>query len=183
MKMIVGLGNIGKEYEKTRHNIGFMAIDLLLKKLDLKLDLKKFKAEYTIDKKNNVMIVKPLTYMNLSGEAVLSLANYYKIKRENIIVVYDDLDLEVGKIRIRENGSSAGQKGIGNIISLFNSSEIKRIRIGIGKNKMIPVVDYVLQKISKEEEVIYSEVFEKVSNALIYYLNNDFKQTMNKFNV
>lgn len=182
MKMIVGLGNPGKEYEKTRHNAGFMVIDKLCSKLNLTLDLKKFKALYTIDKNTNCLIVKPQTFMNLSGEAVLSLANYYRINKDDIIIVYDDMDLAIGKIRIRAKGSSAGQKGMANIINHLNSSEIKRIRVGVGKNKLIDTKDYVLGKISVSEKNDFDIAIDKASDALISYLQDDFTSVMNNYN-
>ena len=116
-RLIVGLGNPGKEYEHTRHNAGFEVIDLLLKELNLKLDEHKFNADYTIYRYNGekIILMKPLTYMNLSGNAVRELVNFYDIDIEDIIVIHDDLDLPVGKIRIRKSGSGGGQKGMGNI--------------------------------------------------------------------
>lgn len=182
MKMIVGLGNPGKEYEKTRHNAGFMVIDALCKDLSLDLNQKKFKALYAIDKKLDCIVVKPQTYMNLSGEAVLALANYYRINKDDILVIYDDMDLPVGKIRIRERGSSAGQKGMANIINLLHSSDIKRIRVGVGKNKLIETVDYVLGKFTSDEQTTFQESVERSKEAIKAYLTVDFQRVMNQFN-
>ena len=184
MKMIVGLGNPGKEYAKTRHNAGFMAIDELAKSLGVTFDQKKYKASYAIYNHlgNKVLLVKPETYMNLSGEAVLALKNYYDIDIEDIIVVHDDLDLPVGKIRIREKGSSGGQNGMKNIINLLHSDGIKRIRIGISKDKQIDTKDYVLGKISKEDMEEFSKAIEKAAKALEFAIDNPFNLVMNRFN-
>ena len=184
MKMIVGLGNPGKEYANTRHNAGFMAIDELAKKLGVTFDQKKYKASYTIVNKmgNKILLLKPETYMNLSGEAVLAFKNYYDIDSSDIIVVHDDLDLPVGKIRIREKGSSGGQNGMKNIINLLHTDEIKRIRIGISKNKQIDTKDYVLGKISKEDMEEFSQAIDKAAKALEFSIDNPFNLVMNRFN-
>ena len=133
MKLIVGLGNPGMEYVKTRHNAGFLLIDRLCEKLDLTLDKSKCKAIYGIyrHKGEKIIIAKPQTYMNLSGQAVTSLMHFYDVATEDLIVVHDDLDLPLGKLRLRSQGSSGGQKGMGNIIDLLGTSKIKRMRIGI----------------------------------------------------
>lgn len=182
MKMVVGLGNPGKEYEKTRHNAGFIVVDKLLEKLNLNLELKKFKALYTIDKANDCLVVKPQTFMNLSGEAVLALANYYRINKNDILIVYDDMDLPLGKIRIRERGSSAGQKGMANIINLLNSSDIKRIRVGVGKNKLIDTPSYVLGKFLESEKTDFETSVDNACEAILTFLKEDFQIVMNKHN-
>ena len=122
MKIIVGLGNPGRKYANTRHNTGFLVLDEVLKKLNISLDKEKFNAAYTVYNHNGekIYFVKPLTFMNLSGEAVAPLMKYYGLSTEDLIVVHDDLDLPVGKIRLREKGSSGGQKGMGNIIELLD---------------------------------------------------------------
>lgn len=185
MKLIVGLGNPGKEYDKSRHNAGFFTIDKVLEKLNLELDTKKFKALYTIYRHNNekIIIAKPQTYMNLSGEAVQEIISYYDVDINDIIVVHDDLDLPVGKIRIRESGSSAGQKGMGNIIDLLGTKDIKRIRIGISNDKNIDIKDYVLGKVSKEEWPLYEESVKKAADALIATLDEEnFSKIMSIYN-
>ena len=135
MKLIVGLGNIGKEYENTRHNVGFMVVDKLSNKLNANFEQSKFKASIAMInyKGEKVIIMKPSTYMNLSGEAVLACVNFYKILVEDILIIHDDLDLPVGSVRIRMQGSAGGQKGMNNIINLLHTSDIKRIRVGIDK--------------------------------------------------
>lgn len=185
MKMLVGLGNPGKEYSFTRHNAGFIVIDLLCQKLKVNLDSEKFKALYLKTKINNedLLIVKPLTYMNNSGIAVSELSNYYKISHQDIIVIHDDLDLPVGKLRLRPQGSSGGQKGMGSIINHLGTSEIKRIRLGIGKPQFMSVADYVLGKFAGEEKDIFMLSALKASEALLMSIDNPFTLVMNKFNI
>lgn len=185
MKLIVGLGNPGKKYENTRHNTGFAVIDRTLAKLNVELDKNKFNADYTMINRNGekIYILKPLTYMNLSGEAVVPFMKYFGIEPEDLVVVHDDLDLPVGKIRLRQSGSCGGQNGMRNIIDLLGDSNIKRIRVGIGKDPLIPVVDYVLGKTKKEDLEVYSQALDKASEALIYWLDHDdFSKVMSNFN-
>ena len=180
MKIIVGLGNPGKEYAKTRHNTGFLVMDEILKKLNIELDKEKYEALYTIYKYQNekIYFVKPMTYMNNSGKAVKALMNYYKLNVDDLLVIYDDLDLPVGKIRLRESGSCGGQNGMRSIIDLLGNQNIKRIRVGIGKDPLIPTVDYVLGKVSPSDKKEYKKALDKASEAVIYYLDNDFNKTM-----
>ena len=185
MKLIVGLGNPGKKYENTRHNTGFAVIDKTLTKLNVELDKNKFNADYTMINRNGekIYILKPLTYMNLSGEAVAPFMKYFGIEPEDLVVVHDDLDLPVGKIRLRQSGSCGGQNGMRNIIDLLGNSNIKRIRVGIGKDPLIPVVDYVLGKTKKEDLEVYNQALDKASDALIYWLDHDdFSKVMSNFN-
>ena len=184
MKLIVGLGNPGIEYEKTRHNAGFLLINRLCEKIRLKLDKSKCKALYGIYRHNGekIIIAKPQTYMNLSGQAVVSLMHFYDIDVNDLIVVHDDLDLPVGKLRLRAQGSSGGQKGMGNIIDLLGTSKIDRMRIGISNDKKIDTKDYVLSSFSKEEFKILDEVFEKGADALIYAFDHDYDLVMSKYN-
>ena len=185
MKLIVGLGNPGKKYENTRHNTGFAVIDKTLAKLNVELDKNKFNADYTMINRNGekIYFLKPLTYMNLSGEAVAPFMKYFGIEPEDLVVVHDDLDLPVGKIRLRQSGSCGGQNGMRNIIDLLGDSNIKRIRVGIGKDPLIPVVDYVLGKTKKEDLEVYNQALDKASDALIYWLDHDdFSKVMSNFN-
>lgn len=185
MKLIVGLGNPGKKYENTRHNTGFAVIDRTLAKLNVELDKNKFNADYTMINRNGekIYILKPLTYMNLSGEAVVPFMKYFGIEPEDLVVVHDDLDLPVGKIRLRQSGSCGGQNGMRNIIDLLGDSNIKRIRVGIGKDPLIPVGDYVLGKTKKEDLEVYNQALDKASDALIYWLDHDdFSKVMSNFN-
>ena len=184
MKLIVGLGNPGIEYEKTRHNTGFLLIDRFCEKLGIDLDKNKCKANYGIYRHNGekVIVAKPQTYMNLSGMAVSSLMKFYDIPVEDLIVVHDDLDLPTGKLRLRRKGSSGGQKGMGNIISQLGTQEINRIRVGISNDKNRDTKDYVLSSFSKDELPVLNEALDKGSDALIYSLDHDFDEVMSKFN-
>ena len=184
MKLIVGLGNPGKEYENTRHNCGFMVIDRVLSKLNLSLDKEKFKGEYTSFnyKGEKVYFLKPLTYMNSSGECVAPFMKYFNIDIEDLIVVHDDLDLPVGKIRLREKGSCGGQNGMRSIVNLLGDEKIRRIRVGISKDPLIPVVDYVLGKTKPEDKEEFEKSLDKASDAIIYALDHDFSLVMSKFN-
>lgn len=172
-KLIIGLGNPGKKYEKTRHNAGFMAIDFLRKKFDapkLKLN-KKFNAEIvkTESKKEKIIMAKPLTFMNNSGEAVFSILSFYKIKPKDLIVVHDDMDLDLGDLRENTGRGSAGHNGVQSIINILGTKDFLRWRIGIGRpeksanNKTIPPDAYVLQKFNKEEIKIIKETFKKIA--------------------
>lgn len=184
MKLIVGLGNPGKEYENTRHNAGFICIDLLCKELNINLDKSKCRCLYTIynHKGEKVVIAQPQTYMNLSGEAVLSISKFYGIDTKDIIIVHDDLDLPTGKLRLRHSGSCGGQNGMRNIINLLNTQDINRIRIGIANNKLMDTKDYVLGKFKGEEKEAFMQGAIKAKDALIYSLDHDFEAVMNKFN-
>lgn len=184
MKLIVGLGNPGKDYEKTRHNAGFMCIDEVAKKCNLSFDTKKFKALMASGNVNGekVLLMKPQTYMNLSGEAVGECVRYYNIDIEDICILVDDLDLPIGKIRLRMKGSSGGQNGLKNIIAHLGSQEFKRIRIGIGKNKMYDTKDYVLGKIGKSEWIEFEDALERASSAAVDFISRPFERVMGDFN-
>ena len=184
MKLIVGLGNPGVKYNKTRHNCGFEAIDILANKLGIEINQNKFKSLIAITKVNGeqVILMKPQTYMNLSGEAVLQAVNFYKIKTEDIIILHDDLDLPIGNIRIRMSGSAGGQKGMKNIIDLLHTQDIARIRIGIDKNPNIPVVDYVLGKLDKDKQDLYENAFNKSADAAYAFISKPIMKVMNEFN-
>jgi PTH1 family peptidyl-tRNA hydrolase len=184
MKLIVGLGNYGKEYEGTRHNVGFMVVEKLADKLDADISKKDFKGILAKFKYKNedIIILKPLTYMNLSGESVIQVVKYFNIDIKDIIVVFDDLDLDVGKVRLREKGGAGGHNGVKSIINVLHSEDFKRIRIGIGKSEFIKGPDYVLGRFSKEEQKQIDEAINKASDAIICYLNETFEIAMNKFN-
>lgn len=184
MKLIVGLGNPGKQYEQTRHNAGFRVIDAIAAEWKLKVSDKKFQALIAVENINGekVMLMKPQTYMNLSGDALIQAVNYYKIDKKDILVIYDDMDLAIGTIRLREKGSSGGQKGMKHIIECLHSDEINRIRVGIGKNKQIDTVDYVLGKIQGEDAALHQASIEKAKDAAVYSITHTFDETMNRFN-
>lgn len=181
--LIVGLGNPDKKYEETRHNIGFMVLDLYCKKHDIRLETNDFFALYTKTKTydKEVIFAKPMTYMNNSGIAVFELVKFYKIKPENILIIHDDLDLEVGEIRLKPKGSSGGHNGLKSIFSNLQTENIKRIKIGIGKPKF-NTIDYVLTKFEPEERILINQAIDKASDAIDYYLEKNFDLCMSKYN-
>ena len=183
MKLIVGLGNPGKKYEKTRHNMGFMVLDHLSDISQIDIDKEVFNGLLGRGKlfNNDVLLFKPTTFMNLSGTAVLQVVNYFKINIEDVIVVFDDMALPVGQIRLRKSGSSGGQKGMQNIIDLLHTSEIKRIRVGIGQPSY-DVVDYVLGKPLKEEMPLIEDAIIRAVEALKEAMNSNFEKAMSQFN-
>ena len=183
MKLIVGLGNPGKKYAGTRHNMGFMAIDLLSDLSQIDVDKEVFHGLVGRGSifDEDVILFKPTTYMNLSGEAVREIVNYFKIDLEDIIVICDDMALPVGQIRLRVKGSSGGQKGLQNIIDNLHSEDFKRIRIGIGEPEF-DAVDYVLGKPLKEEQPLIDEAIKNAVEAIKEALKSDFERAMNKFN-
>lgn len=184
MKLIVGLGNPGKDYEKTRHNAGFMCIDEVASRLDFHFDTKKFKAILAMGFVNGekVILMKPQTYMNLSGEAVGECVRFYNIPLEDIVIISDDLDLPVGKIRLRMKGSSGGQNGLKNIIAHLGTQEFKRIRIGVGNNKRIDTKDYVLGKIAKEDAEAFEDAKKRASQAAVDFISKPFERVMGEYN-
>ncbi|MFR3044069.1 MAG: aminoacyl-tRNA hydrolase [Thomasclavelia spiroformis] len=184
MKLIVGLGNPGKEYAGTRHNCGFMVIDRLASKLNVDVDQNKFKGLYAKVKYHgeDIILLKPLTYMNLSGESVNAVMNFFKIDKDDLLVIYDDLDMPVGKLRLRKTGSAGGHNGIKNIIAHLNSQDFKRIRVGIDRHKYMNVADYVLSRFSKVESEAIEQGIENAANAVLDYLDNDFNHAMNYYN-
>lgn len=187
MKLVVGLGNPGKQYEKNRHNVGFMAIDIFANKHDIELSVKKKKALFGKGRFNGeeVILLKPQTFMNLSGEAVLYLASFLKIKSEDIIVVADDSDLPLGMIRIRKNGSSGGHNGIKSLIYSLKTSNFPRVRIGIGRppeDSRVELSDYVLQDFTEEEFKVIRSILDDVADALYIIITSSIDQAMNKYN-
>ena len=183
MKLIVGLGNPGKEYENTRHNCGFKAIDLFADKAGLVIEKEGFKGLYTSFKVDgeSIILFKPQTFMNLSGTAVREIVNFYKIDVKDVVVIFDDMALKPGEIRLREKGSSGGQKGMQNIIDNLGTEEIKRIRIGIGEPEF-NAIDYVLGKPSKEDKELIDSALEKATLAIKEFILKSFVNAMNKFN-
>lgn len=184
MKLIVGLGNPGKEYERTRHNAGFMVIDKVAEKCSLSFNKTKFNALVAEGKVHgeSVMLMKPQTYMNLSGNAVSEAVRFYKLDLSDLLIIHDDLDLPVGKIRIRESGSAGGQNGMKNIINLLGTQDIRRIRVGIDKNKLIPVPDYVLGKIPEEQKDEFDQAVETAAKAAVASITMSFSNVMNRYN-
>ena len=184
MKMVVGLGNPGKEYEKTRHNAGFIVIDNYAKSHDISDFKKKFNGLYATAVHNNEIFVllKPQSYMNLSGTVIKKYASYFKIKPEDILVIHDDLDLPVGKIKIKFKGSSGGHNGIKNIIDNLKTELFPRFKVGIGKDDTVPYMNYVIGKFSKSDLETISKILEFSSNIIDDFLDYDIEKVMSKYN-
>lgn len=184
MKLIVGLGNPDKKYEKTRHNVGFMVMDKLAQDCGVSISTDKFKGKYVKLKYQNedIILLKPMTYMNLSGESVIQVMKYFKIDIEDLLVVYDDLDMPVGKLRLRESGSAGGHNGVKNIIAHVGTQRFKRIRVGIDKNPRIDTIDYVLGHFPKEEQPLIHEGIERAVKAIKLYIEKGFSSAMNVYN-
>ena len=186
MYLIVGLGNPGKQYENTRHNVGFDAVDLLVDEYRVPSSGKQHKAMYGkgVIAGQKVILAKPLTYMNLSGESVRSLVEYYKIDpEEELIVIYDDISLEPGKIRIRKKGSAGGHNGIKNIIAQLGTQNFQRIKVGVGeKPKGWDLADYVLGHFSKEDRELMEEGYDRADHAVGMILNGEIEAAMNQYN-
>jgi len=176
MKLIVGLGNPGREYEKTRHNIGFNVLDLLADKYNITFsENKKFNAlEASFNLKGEkVILVKPLTFMNLSGDSVIKYINYYDIDINNLLVIHDDLDMELGKIRIVFDSSSGGHNGIKSIINNLNSQKFTRLKIGISHNKNIDTKDYVLGKFKDDDWKVLTDSYNKALDIVENFISKD----------
>lgn len=185
MKLIVGLGNPGKKYDRTRHNVGFMVIDAFCKEKGGQLATKaKFKGEFAqlSIHGETVLLLKPHTYMNLSGESVRAVQQFYNIKEQDILVVHDDLDLPTGKIRIRQKGSAGGHNGLKSIIQHLSSEQFHRLKIGIDKDPNIPTVNYVLGRFSKTEQTVIDETISMCVDVLDDWVQNDIITVMNKYN-
>lgn len=185
MKCIIGLGNPGRKYKKTRHNIGFLVVDELVKRQNITLSKDKFKCQYEMDmlQQEKVLFVQPQTFMNLSGEGVRPLIDYYNIAVEDIVVIYDDLDLPVGKIRLREKGGHGGHNGIRSLIEHLGTKEFKRIRVGIGRpTNAQPIVNYVLKPFAKEEADDVNHAIMIAADATETWVDKSFNDAMNHFN-
>lgn len=185
MKIIVGLGNPGKEYENTRHNFGSLVVDRLVDELggSFKKSRRLYEAFLHKEGRDKVLFVKPLTFMNVSGVAVEKALRYYKKKPDVLLVIYDDLDLPLGRIKFTRGGSSGGHKGIESIIELLGTKNFCRLRLGIGRPEgKIESYDYVLSKFLKGENSLADETIEKASAAVEFYFANGIQATMNRFN-
>lgn len=185
MKLIVGLGNPTAKYDKTRHNVGFEVIDQLSKEYNISVDTAKHKGLYGKGKieGQTVILLKPMTYMNLSGESVAAVASYFKIAPEDVIVIYDDINLDVGRLRIREKGSAGGHNGIKNIIAHLSTDVFPRIRVGVGmKPPKMDLADYVLSRFSKEEQELMEDGYQKACKALELMVVDDIAKAMNEYN-
>lgn len=184
--IVVGLGNPGNKYTYTRHNSGFLCIDMLAEKLNFRVDRLKFKsliADTTING-HRCIVMKPQTYMNNSGEAIRECANFYKIKPENVIVIYDDISLDVGKLRIRRKGTDGGHNGIKSIIYHLNSDQFPRIKLGCGKKPHpdYDLIDWVISEFKKDELKALEPALENACKAIELLLDNQIDKAMNLYN-
>lgn len=185
MKCIVGLGNPGRKYKNTRHNIGFMVVEELVQRHGWKLDNKKFKGNYALEnfQGEKIILLEPQTFMNLSGESIRPLIDYYNIAVEDVLIVYDDLDLPVGKIRLRQKGGHGGHNGIRSTIEHLETKEFKRLRIGVGRpSGPMAVVDYVLGNFDKEQKEDVKISILNAADACESWIEHSFVEAMNKFN-
>lgn len=185
MYLIIGLGNPEEEYSKTRHNMGFNTINKLAKKYNIEINKNKFQGLYetaTIEGQK-VVLIKPQTYMNLSGNCVKEFVDFYKVDSDNVLVIYDDMDIEPGTIKIRKKGSAGGHNGMKSIIQMLRTEEFPRIRIGIGRPEHNgDEINYVIGAIPDEEIPKLDEGTEKAKEAVIEILRNGIDSAMNKFN-
>jgi len=181
--LLVGLGNPGIRYARTRHNIGFMVLERLAGSMDLSF---REKTDYRVCSGSisghRVILMEPLTFMNRSGSAVRKVFSKYTVLPENIVVIHDDLDLESGKLKIRKKGSSGGHKGIESVIQYLGAQDFIRVRIGIGRNPLIPTEDYVLSKFGKDEQPLIKEAVTRAVDAVSCIVTEGPDRAMNKFN-
>lgn len=185
MYIIAGLGNPTREYEKTRHNVGFEVIDVLADMLGTTVEEKKFKGCYGrgIIGGEKVLLLKPQTFMNLSGESIRAASDFYKVDHEHIIIIYDDISLDVGQLRIRKKGSAGGHNGIKNIIAHLGTQEFPRIKVGVGdKPKKMDLADYVLSRFSKEDRAAMEDAFKEAAKAVEVMITEGMDTAMNQFN-
>ncbi len=185
MMLVVGLGNPGKQYTLTKHNVGFLVVDELGKRVGIDIKKNKFQSFYGegFVEANKVLLLKPQTYMNRSGEAVTSAADFYKIPLENIIVIHDEMDVSLGRILIKPGGGSAGNNGIKSIISYLGSKEFIRVRIGIGKpGAKSDGSSHVLSSFSKSESSMVEDSIVTAADAVLEIIQNGFQSAMNKYN-
>lgn len=184
MKLIVGLGNPGDEYKNTRHNIGYIFIDKFAETMNNSINKEKFNGLYTeiIIKNEKVILLKPLSYMNLSGEVIIKFINYFKININDILIISDDLDMDFGRVKLKANGSSGGHNGLKNIEYYLKTQNFKRLKIGISNNKDIDTKDYVLGKFNNIEKEKIEQISDKVLNILKDFSNIEFEKLMCKYN-
>lgn len=183
--LLVGLGNPGREYRESRHNFGFMVIDRIAETLRTEFKKSQMKALISIQayEGKKVILSKPQTYMNCSGQAVVPLLNYYKIPKEHLLVIHDDMDLPFGTLRMRPGGGSGGQKGLESIIQLLGTQEFARLRCGIGHPPgQMDVTDYVLNRFSKEESKLLPSVLENATQAALSFVSVGIQEAMTRFN-
>jgi len=183
-KLIVGLGNPGRQYAHNRHNVGFQCLDRLAQAHDLSFTRRQANASLTLGKIADVGVVlaRPLAYMNLSGQAVRQLVSFYRLSLEDILVIYDDLDLPLGTIRLRSEGGSGGHKGMRSIIEALSSQAFPRLRVGIGRPPGNDAVSYVLSDFTADEQITLESVYEKVAAAVELFLREGIEAAMNVYN-
>ena len=186
MKIIVGLGNPDRKYLKNVHTLGFMVIDEVASKLGVSIDKKGYKGLYTMlnVKGEKVLLLKPQTYMNLSGNSISQIVKFYKVDVKNLLVCYDDIDIDVGKIRIRLKGSAGTHNGMRNIVSCLGSQDFPRVRVGIKSTHPVNnLIDYVLSDVRKDDLPYLESAIEKASDACLDFVNGiDLERVMNKYN-
>ena len=185
MYIIVGLGNPGKKYENTRHNMGFIAVDLLAEKYGIKVDKIKFKALVGEGRiaGQKVLLVKPQTYMNLSGQSVMEVMNFYKEDIENLIVIYDDIDIPTGTIRLRKKGSAGTHNGMRNIVYLLQEDGFPRIRVGIGSESKVDLIHYVTSGVTKKEKDLLEDALTRAADAAACIVEKGIEEAMNEYNI
>lgn len=185
MYIIVGLGNPGKKYENTRHNMGFIAVDLLAEKYGIKVDKIKFKALVGEGRiaGQKVLLVKPQTYMNLSGQSVIEVMNFYKEDIENLIVIYDDIDIPTGTIRLRKKGSAGTHNGMRNIVYLLQEDGFPRIRVGIGSESKVDLIHYVTSGVTKKEKDLLEDALTRAADAAACIVEKGIEKAMNEYNI
>jgi PTH1 family peptidyl-tRNA hydrolase len=184
-KMIVGLGNPGEEYVGTRHNVGFMVVDLLAEKLGIEVRKKSFGGCYGAGElfEKKLILLKPMQYMNRSGQVVVTVAGFYKLTISDLLVITDDMALEPGMIRIRSKGSDGGHNGLADIIEKLGTQEVNRLRVGIGRSGRMTDIDYVLGKITANERPLLEEAIELSREAAVCWVGSGVEEAMNRFNL
>ena len=184
MKLIVGLGNPEKDYSQTRHNMGFNVLNLLAKEYDIDISRNKFEAEFGsgIIENEKVILIKPQTFMNSSGKSVIEFVKFYKVSLEDLIVVYDDIDIDVSNIRIRKSGSPGSHNGIKSIVNILADDRFPRVRVGIGKPTDDDLINYVIGAIPEDEIPKLNQGVEKAKEAIVEILKNGIVSAMNKYN-
>lgn len=185
MKCIIGLGNPGAKYANTRHNLGFTVIHQVAERLNIQVSKQKYHALYGegMMKGEKIILLQPLTFMNLSGKSVCSVVNYLNLPLEDLLVIYDDMDFSVGQLRLRKKGSAGGHNGMRSVIAALQTNAFARLRIGIGKPSEREVISHVLSTFSKDEQIIMDQVIEQAVSAVLSFITQGIDQTMNHFNI
>ena len=185
IRLVAGLGNPGDAYAKTRHNIGFMVVDALSCEFSIPVEKKKFDASYGrgLIEGIEVILVKPMAFMNRSGPPIQNLSSYYKISCENMLIIYDDVDFAFGRLKINEKGGYGGHKGMKSIIDVFGGEYIPRLRLGVGRSEAgISTSDHVLGRFSNDEKDLLEEIIKRARDAVVKILCNGINDGMNRFN-